>query len=109
MKGVVIIIKTYVNTSDIGVKYDFVPIKKINKVSYSFEIDRSLLHLKDSLEDLQRHCYPTEISNRLQNFINDIEKMIFPKCPKDMDLINSKMICFENYEEFIPNHKKENF
>ena len=39
-----------------------------------FEVNRNLLHLYESLQDLQRHNYPENIENRIQNFINDLEE-----------------------------------
>lgn len=101
--------KSYVNIADEGIEYAFVPVKERRKTTYTYQIDRSLLHLRDSLEDLERTNYPEEINNRLRNFINDIDKLIFPNCPHGMDLERTKLIYIEDYEEFIPLSKREYF
>lgn len=101
--------KSYVNIADEGINYAFVLIKERRKITYTFHIDRSLLHLRDSLEDLERNNYPEEINNRLRNFIKDIDNLIFPNCPHGMDLERTKLIYIEDYEEFIPLSKREYF
>lgn len=101
--------KSYVNIADEGIEYAFVPVKEKSKTTYTYQIDRSLLHLRDSLEDLERTNYPEEINNRLRNFINDIDKLIFPNPPHGMDLERTKLIYIEDYAEFIPVSKREYF
>ncbi len=72
-----------------------------------FEVDRSLYHLYESLQDLQRFNYPETISNRLQNFINDLSDKIFPKIPSGFDIENDKLYLVYDYEKYVPKNERE--
>lgn len=72
-----------------------------------FEVNRNLLHLYESLQDLQRHNYPENIENRIQNFINDLASLIFPKIPSGYDIENDKLYLVYDYEKYIPKSERE--
>lgn len=101
--------KSYVNIADEGKDYQFKPIKEQKKTSYHYQVDMPLIHLVESLKDLERTVYPDIIENRLKNFINDLETIIYPKFPHKQDMVRAKFYCFEDFEEFIPPKEREYF